>query len=625
MAHSKYKNNIINKIININGTYKYAYVVMVINQDIYTSASIIFAESIRKIGCIGDLVVMVDNNISNDAIEILKKYYNKIILIENIKIKNINPIQKIILSKINAFNLIEYDKIFLIDVDTILFTNIDNLFIDFKVQIPSINYLGDKKNYGFILIKPSVDLYLLALELINKYKITLETEKKPFGFIIDKLFKKISKLNIDISCDKFSNTDGIQYITDKPFLMSSDLTIENRMRLDHFKIWFSYLANILNKYPELRRVNFLQEPIIVSKYFLASISRFIVNFIKLNKNKKKNEINNIYGKNEKINNLDYYYLDITKEYSTESTNLNPIIGLNEIGFNFFLEYMDKISNIKFIDFKICKNISEIIEKTENNNNLIGLNLFLNQYIKLYPNTFIILEITDILLKKPTKLKELKNNLIYLRSVCLDGFCLKNILFNLYQNYTYNQRIIFLSKFENNINYTINLSLYETINSVDLGDVNIGTNIFILSNTKTKIRFGSIFFNTNTIDMFKNKNKLCICIENTDDFINTDSLIKLIYFQTLKKWIHCNYLGNDIENIMIIDYTNNYYKIIDNNEYDINKINKINKNKIYFIDIIFSKNFQYKNIIKNQKNIVNMIHDPKYYWELEGIKLIKKID
>jgi PAT family beta-lactamase induction signal transducer AmpG len=41
-----------------------------------------------------------------------------------------------------------------------------------------------------------------------------------------------------LSSKKYLDVDCIQYKTDKPFLMSSSLTIETRMKLDHFKIWF---------------------------------------------------------------------------------------------------------------------------------------------------------------------------------------------------------------------------------------------------------------------------------------------------------------------------------------------------------------------------------------------------
>ena len=120
------KNSYINNIIKEDGTTKYCYISLVINNNIYASPAIIWAESIRKHGNLGDLIVLVDETIDTDTIELLKKFYDKIIKINKIKIEHENDIQKIILTKLECFNLIQYEKIFIIDSDTIFFKNIDN-------------------------------------------------------------------------------------------------------------------------------------------------------------------------------------------------------------------------------------------------------------------------------------------------------------------------------------------------------------------------------------------------------------------------------------------------------------------------------------------------------------------
>ena len=104
--------------------------------------------------------------------------------------------------------------------------------------------------------------------------------------------------------------------------MSSSLTIEERVNLDHFKIWFSYLINIVNKYPEIKKYKCVKESLQVSKYFLANLSRFIINFTKLSNKKKESEslIINIYDKNISKNQY-LYHLDIIKEYSSDSLRL----------------------------------------------------------------------------------------------------------------------------------------------------------------------------------------------------------------------------------------------------------------------------------------------------------------
>jgi len=612
-------NTIINKIINKNGKNNYAYVVMVIKKDIYISPSIIFADSIRKIGCIGDLVIMIDKCINECGINVLKKFYNKIILIDSIEINNNSQIQSVILSKIHSFNLIEYKKIFLIDVDTILLTNIDKFFID--TNKPSANYINNEINYGFILIEPSIKLYNITKEFIKKNIKQIEKEEKPFNFVIKKIFKKMENLNINLSRDSFKDDiDGIQYTVNKPFLMSSNLSIENRMRLDYFKIWFSYLMNIINKYPEISNNNFLQEPIEISKYFLESMSRYIINFIKFKKNKKENQIINLYGMN-KYKNFNYYHLDISNEYLNKNINYN----LNILNFDMFFEYVKKIKNINFNKPKNIYNIKELIEYINDNeyiNNKEDLiNQLLNQYIKLYSNVFIVLEITNIN-KNISEIEDLKNNIIYKKQINMSDYVLKNILFNLYQNYIYTQRLDLLTKINDNKEYKINIIIYETVKQIETLDIKNNKNLFILFDLNSKIKISSIFFNKNTIIMFENKSILCNYIDNIN-YINRKSLIRLLYYQTLKKWIYNLYDGNQIENILILNYDKNKYKLIDNNIYNISKIKKINNEKIFFIDIIFLNISQYKNLLNNPNKIKNNIYDIEYYWELDGIKFAKE--
>ena len=243
---------IIDKYIKKNGKYNFAYVVMIINDNIYANPGIIFAESLKKVGCLGDIVALVDNKINEDTLSLIKNFFNKIIEIDTIEINHNNPIQNIILTKINALKMIEYEKIFLIDVDTIIFTNPDKFFLQSNINKKTQSiYMPDIKNYGFILIIPSIDIYDKCLKIIFKYKEQLKKTEKPFEFLLNLIYGPINikKLDFKISYDSYSNSDCIQYRKDKPFLMASDLSIEQRQHLDHFKVWFSYLTNIINKYP----------------------------------------------------------------------------------------------------------------------------------------------------------------------------------------------------------------------------------------------------------------------------------------------------------------------------------------------------------------------------------------
>jgi hypothetical protein len=418
--------------------------------------------------------------------------------------------------------------------------------------------------------------------------------------------------------------------------MSSSLTIEKRINLDHFKIWFGNFIAILNKYPELKKISSIKETIDVSKYFLAPMSRIIVKMIESHKDKKINEITNIYGSN-KYNNLNYYHLDISKDYLGEYLNYTTNINNTIV----FLEYLTFATGINFNKFNRFGNSKEIIDYLNDNTSNKSKSLFdifIGYYVKIFPNVFVVLEINNDVsnLSNPSNQvipTDLKNNLLYKKNIILSGDILSNIMFNLLQNYTYAQRLDNLQKinYNPNQNYSINFYIYETIGQIELYDImKIESNIYVLFDKSSKIRFSSIFLNPNTIGMFENHHDLCtnIKIINNKMTVDKNSLLYLIYFQTLKKWIYNIYSGNELSQIIIgqnklTNSNNPFHKmiLIDNITNKMSKIKKINKDKIFFIDIIFLKSPQYKNILSNQKKIIETISNPLYYWELDGIKFM----
>lgn len=611
----------INKFIEKSGKYNYAYVSIIINNDIYANSGIIYATSLKKVGCMCDIIALIDDKITEQTIILLRNFYNKIIKIDLIKINHTDSIQEIILTKINVFKMIEYKKIFLIDVDTIIFTNIDNYFLqsDTKNDIETI-FMPDINNYGFILISPSIDIYDKCVKLISQYKKNPPPDfTKPFNYIMNKIYtpSNVKKINITISYDAYSNVDCIQYRKNKPFLIKSEFSIEKRQHLNHFKVWFSYLTNIINKYPEIKKYSCVNESVMISKYFLASLSRFITEFIKLNKNKKLQNVINIYGTN-KYNNLDYYHLDLTKEY----TNKFLKYDIDTYDIETFLKYIDKLKI--FIDYYNYTSAKKLIIELENRDQNL-LYIFLNNYIKMFSSVFVTIEIYSeekTISKVP---KDLKNNLIYRKQYNLKNTVLKNIIFNLYQNLTYEQRFKYINKNLFKSEYNIVLSVYEMISSITDYDTNSNLELFVFYEQSSKIRLSSIFFNPNTINQYQtSSNNIEINVFKDDLKINDiklSDIIQMLYLQTLKKYIFSVYTGDEINNLGVYLKDSNEIMIIDNNNHTISKIKNINANKIFFITIFFSKQSQYKNILKEKNININEIYDINKHWEFEGIKFV----
>lgn len=615
---------IIDKFIKNTGQYNYAYVVLIINDDTYANPGIIFAESLKKLGCLSDIVGLIDNKISSETIELLKNFFNKIILIDTIKINNKSSIQNVILTKINAYKLVEYDKICLIDVDTVFFTNPDTLFLQTNDIKDNTLYMADLTNYGFILIHPSINIYNKCIQIITEYKNQLEKEPKPFEFVLNKIYSKsnIKKLNYNIRYDSYSLTDCIQYRVNKPFLMSSNLSIEERQRLDHFKVWFSYFTNILNKYPEIKKYKCVNETIQVSKYFLSSLSRFVIELVKNNKktNQKLMNVNNIY-QFKNYNDLDYYHLDITKEYTTRYIKYD----IDTYDVKSFLEYIDNNLLEKYTkNTKHTTTMKELIEKLEKTDIKL-LYYLINNYVKINPNVFATMELysTTDTKQKFQPIQDLKNNVIYHQKHIMPNIVVKNIIFNLYQNFTYNQRIQEIIKKITNHEYTIIIYVYEMVSPIIDYDYNSNLDLFIFYEQGAKIRLSSIFFNPNTINQYNMSSNMFNVFSSNNEItnLNKTQLITMIYLQTLKKYIYSVYLGDEINNLGLIMDDYNKITLVDNNKHSVSRIKSINSNKIFYIKILFAHSSQYKNILINLNIDVKKIYNNDKYWEFDGIKIL----
>jgi hypothetical protein len=57
----------IESMIDKDGNKLYAFVMLLMINELYVSASIILAESIKNSGCVADLVILIDNSISEKA------------------------------------------------------------------------------------------------------------------------------------------------------------------------------------------------------------------------------------------------------------------------------------------------------------------------------------------------------------------------------------------------------------------------------------------------------------------------------------------------------------------------------------------------------------------------------
>ena len=695
-------------MINSNGGKNYAYVTFVMLGDKYISAAIVLAESVRKIGSMADLVVLVTNDVSLEGKEILKRFFDHVINVEYINFENWETkIQEypsyldLVFTKFRIFNLIQYKKILLIDADTIILNHPDHLFTlhapagvylpnktdimtyddkgrysyDKKIEwfnkyckycshgklIPKVitdkikQGLVNSKNYyggisgGLILLKPSKEEFNAILKDINTPKMLniikdklIWPEQQYLGMRYSGLWTSIEPIFLGLQgFPHWSVLFGLQFSGEKPFVLESKYSIEERIKYEDFQLWYKFYRDITNKYPELLESDVLAEPNEISKYFITQLSRKTIAFKKILSFGVMESVSKIF--NIKIqSNCYYYHINISKEYNNESINYsfeNDFISdmINEIKNKNNSKYWSQINeklkkkNVltkKITDTTISNKINSdtlSIFKDEDKENIVSY------YTKINSNVCIIVVImTDKTESNFWLDNKLISNVFYQKDIVLTGLVLKNILFNIIQILCYDEREKKLNEqFTNITNYKIKLLFYKTVIDSELkGNDN---DIFVFSDTNTKVRALSILLNSNTLNKFINKeivfipekqNKLYSSLKENIIFIKN-----MLMFQSLKKWIYNNYDGDDIDNVIVANALElsdkkqiKEFILIDTNTYsNLNKQKYLNidSKKLTFMNIFFTTimtkiQMEYQNIIEN-------IHDSRHYYQLDGIK------
>lgn len=593
----------IDLMINKDGSRKYAYVMLLMINEKYVPASIVLAESLKKIGCLADLVMMIDENISEDTVNLLKMFYDKIIKVEKIVIKNKDVVQKYLITKIQGLKLTEYEKIALIDVDSIIISNPNKIF---SYKVPAGQYIKNVLSSGIILLKPN----LIDFEkLLIKSKSISKEITKPFVYLLEEFYKDFNLIDpLILKSNNYEDAYGIQYNVNKPFILKSSIPIEVRIKWQHFKLWFMYFRNILNDYPEIENYKCLDEAKDLLKYYLAPLSRFIVEEREKNQEIKKDQIKELYGLSVKKN-VDYYHLDLSREYNSD----NLVYLINDYSISSFIEYLKNKTNVLVgMNLTSIININDILKKIDDT---VILDYLLSEYIKVFPNVYIILVVNESSKAKTKLTKQLKQNLFFKKEFNLMGMVLKSILFNVYQEKVYQERLYELGIFADYESYRVQLLFYQTIHPLTLSMPNDNRKIFIFDDTNSKVRVGSIFLNRNTLDRYNDKKIKPI----TDNQIERKELKSILNFQSIKKWLYNNYSGNQLDNIIIIK--SKPLTILDLNPYTKTEGKKMLEKKIELFKLINSSSKAYTKSKKYFDLIKEKLSSSINYWEYEGIKVL----
>lgn len=632
------------QMMNNDGTKKYAYITFITKPFTYIAGALIFAESVKKTGSLSDIVIMVDSEISDELLNLLKIFYDYIVKIDltkhnidkKIEQKDIKSVNLLLL-KLYSINLTQYEKILLIDSASIILKYPDYLFTITPPGAVNISVNDEKtlKNYEkwykkikHPIDKPNVCINSALFE--SEEKGLTEHEIISMTFISPRiLLLKPTKLIIDVNIsiayiknifnslfkNEWHNIDPIflgyngypsikelnviHYTGLKPFILESVYSVEERTKYESFKLWYYYYRSLINKYDFLLSTNILKEPNEISIGFLSELSNStdITKNIIVDTLKSVENIFNI----KNLKNTNYYHINISKEFLDDEI--------------IYVDNYENIKNIKNI-FNI-KSLNKYIKQKNNSNEYIlkkvlkydekDIHDILYQWATKNQNISIILWINSSVKQSLTE------NIIYEKTYELSNNVLKNILFATLQLYSYNERRTYLDDLYKDKHYIVKILLYKTIYHDELVCNNKDLHVF--TNTNAKIRILSIFFNNNTLNMFKH-NK-----ENNIYGISSNTL-SILYYQSLKKWLYSIYDGEHLDNIMVLlNYSNKTqnnlkYYVLDTNIYKNMKKKYISDKLIHIIKLIFTND-----VLKNTvfTKIIDCIHNPDKYIIVDGIK------
>ncbi|XP_047326528.1 UDP-glucuronate:xylan alpha-glucuronosyltransferase 1 [Impatiens glandulifera] len=150
------------------GNRREAYATILHSADVYVCGAIAAAQSIRQVGSQRDLVILVDETIS--------EYHKSGLMAAGWKVRTIERIRnpkaekdaynEWNYSKFRLWQLTDYDKIIFIDADLLILRNIDFLF-----SMPEISATGNNGtlfNSGVMVIEPSNCTFRLLMDHINE-------------------------------------------------------------------------------------------------------------------------------------------------------------------------------------------------------------------------------------------------------------------------------------------------------------------------------------------------------------------------------------------------------------------------------------------------------------------------
>jgi hypothetical protein len=370
---------------------------------------------------------------------------------------------------------------------------------------------------------------------------------------------------------------GLQYGGDKPFILNSKFDVKVRIQYPDYILWHQIYKNILLKYPELTSSSALKEVNEFHKYFYSSLKRH-EKFSKKIKHSEHIEptrhmVTNLYHlKDSEI------YDDQLKYYHVSTSGIHRPVNMapmwNDIDEYNYIEpikrlskYFGKTTNYYSKMLKMYEDLDMTVKQRLDMYDRVSPNdidLILSEYVKCRPSVFIItlwpivtkyVSVDDI-----TNLLNQHGNVYCVKTINLSKNGLYNLMFAMYDEFTYGARNDFLNKkmdyIEASDTNDVTIFVFDDVKNMKLsGQGSIGKTLLrtsVLDMMKKVKRFDNLrgndimhindhfyqtveyaqlMFNKNSIDFLESQNITNLC----SPFMTTSHL-KL---QTFKNWVFNN--------------------------------------------------------------------------------------
>lgn len=286
-------------------------------------------------------------------------------------------------------------------------------------------------------------------------------------------------------------------------------------------VFNSFFRKVIKLYPEIKYFKEFHDTI---RNNLTFNSTYLRQYSGLKRSNYVFDVTKLYGIDVSTfnkNNLEYYHTDITKDYLP--TNIDVLFsGIKEYDF---------IEPINRLRSNYTTSYFDQVQDQDNYRDFI-----MTYYVQCRPKCSIMLSFSF----NETDLKELSKygNVYYHKKISMTLKGMKNLLFVLYDDITFNARTDIIKSLE--INDTINVIVFDNINNEKLSAIKDKFNILRLSeHFYQTVLYSQYLFNQNSIDFL---NKATIVTKWSESNIK---------FNTFKKIVYLNMNLQQINNLLMI--------------------------------------------------------------------------